>query len=83
MLFLYRPRETWMPFASPRGGTEQAVYNRRLQEQFESTRRVPPAVPVPAEHDPFEALKALGALHQSGVLTDAEFTAAKTRLLER
>jgi len=83
MLFLYRPRETWMPFASPRGGTEQAAYNRRLQEQFESTRRVSPAVPVPTELDPYRALKELAALHQSGVLTDAEFTAAKTRLLDR
>ena len=72
-----------MPFASPRSGTEQAAYNRRLQEQFESTRRVPPAAAMPAERDPSGALRELAALNQSGVLTDAEFTAAKTRLLER
>ena len=46
MLFLYRPRETWMPFASPRGRTQQAAYNRQLQGQFDSTRRVAPAAPA-------------------------------------
>ena len=82
MLFLYRPRQTWMPFALPRNRTQQAAYNRRLQEQFESTRRVAPAVPV-AAHDPVNDLKELGELHQSGVLTDAEFESAKAKLLAR
>ena len=76
MLFLYRPRETWMPFTSPRGGTQQAAYNRRLQEQFQSTRRCRPP-PGPTELDPVAALKELAALHQSGVLTDAEFAAPR------
>jgi hypothetical protein len=83
MLFLYRPRQTWLPLASPRGETEQGAYNRRLQEQFESTRRVSPAVPAPTERDHVTALKELAALHQSGALTDAEFTAAKSRVLGR
>ena len=48
MLFLYRPRETWMPFARPMSGTQQAAYNRSLQTKFESTRRVPKPVPAPA-----------------------------------
>ena len=47
MLFLYRPRETWMPFAGPRNRTDQAAYNRQLQQKFESTRRVAPAAPAP------------------------------------
>ena len=81
MLFLYRPRETWMPFAGPRGHTEQAAYNRRLQQQFDSTRRVTPAEPAAAPRDPIAALKELGALHESGVLTDAEFETAKSKLL--
>ena len=42
MLFLYRPRQTWMPYRSPRGYTDQSVYNRRMQERFDATRRVPP-----------------------------------------
>ena len=82
MLFLYRPRQTWMPFASPRGRTQQAAYNRQLQDRFESTRRVAPAVPA-TEHDPLQDLRELGALHQSGVLNDAEFASAKARLLAR
>jgi hypothetical protein len=82
MLFLYRPRQTWMPFALPRNSTEQAAYNRQLQAKFDSTRRVAPAAPL-AGHDSMSALKELGALHQAGILTDAEFAAAKSRLLAR
>jgi Short C-terminal domain len=82
MLFLYRPRQTWMPFALPRDRTQQAAYNRQLQEQFQSTRRVAPAVPA-AEHDTVNDLKELGELYRSGVLTDAEFESAKAKLLAR
>jgi Short C-terminal domain len=82
MLFLYRPRQTWMPFAMPRNRTEQAAYNRRLQEQFDSTRRVASAVPA-TERDSIGQLKMLHELHQSGALTDAEFESAKARLLAR
>ena len=91
MLFLYRPRETWMPFASPHAGTQQYAYNRQLQNQFQSTRRVPAAPPAPVlaaapapaleKRDPISALKELGALHATGVLTDAEFAAAKAKVL--
>jgi hypothetical protein len=80
MLFLYRPRETWMPFTSPRGRTQQAAYNRRLQGQFEATRRVAPAVPAP-QRDVIASLQDLGELHRSGTLTDAEFASAKAKLL--
>ena len=82
MLFLYRPRQTWMPFALPRNQTQQGAYNRQLQEQFESTRRVAPAVPATAP-DPISQLRVLAELHQSGVLTDAEFESAKGKLLAR
>ena len=80
MLFLYRPRETWMPFSLPRNRTEQAAYNRQLQQRFEATRRVAPAAPQ-AQRDPIAKLKELGALHASGALTDAEFETAKAKLL--
>jgi hypothetical protein len=83
MLFLYRPRETWMPFAGPRTRTDQAAYNRTLQAQFEASRRVAPAAPVAGNDVPITELTELGRLHQSGLLTDAEFTAAKTKLLSR
>ena len=91
MLFLYRPSQTWMPFARPTGGTQQAAYNRQLQAQFASTRRVPPALPapsapapaaLPAEKQDFAAsLERLAVLHSSGALTDAEFELAKSKLL--
>jgi hypothetical protein len=82
MLFLYRPRQTWMPFSFPRSRTQQAAYNRQLQERFESSRRVAPAVPSPAR-DPIADLEALAAMHERGALTDAEFSAAKARVLAR
>ena len=66
----------------PRNRTQQAAYNRQLQDQFESTRRVASAVPA-AEHDLVSDLKKLDELHQSGVLTDAEFESAKAKLLAR
>ncbi len=80
MLFLYRPRETWMPFALPRSRTDQAAYNRRLQADFASTRRVTPPVPA-AEPDLIGQLKELAELRETGVLTDAEFDSAKAALL--
>jgi hypothetical protein len=42
MLFLYRPRQTWMPFRVPRPYTEQQAYNMQLQQRFDASRRVPP-----------------------------------------
>ena len=80
MLFLYRPRQTWMPFSLPRNRSEQAAYNRRLQDRFDSTRRVAPAAPA-APRDPVADLKQLGELHRTGVLTDQEFADAKAKLL--
>ena len=84
MLFLYRPRQTWMPFGLPRNRTHQAAYNRQLQQQFNSTRRVAPPVPAPAPappRDPVRDLKELAELHEAGVLSDAEFAAAKAKFL--
>ena len=85
MLFLYRPRQTWMPYALPRGRTDQAAYNRRMQEKFQATRRVPVAAPAAAapapERDTVADLRGLGELRASGALTEDEFAAAKARLL--
>jgi hypothetical protein len=39
------------------------------------------AAPPPPEEDPMEKLKELGQLHESGVLTDEEFSAAKAKIL--
>ncbi len=85
MLFLYRPRQTWMPFGVPRPATQQGAYNRRLQQQFDATRRVPHRPPAgavgAAPHDPIAALKDLAALRASGALSEKEFAAAKAKVL--
>ena len=85
MLFLYRPRQTYMPFRRPRPRTDQDLYNYQLQQSFAATRQVPAytpadAPPEPAD-DPVARLKDLAQLHDSGALTDDEFSAAKARLL--
>ncbi len=83
MLFLYRPRQTWLPYRLPRNLTvqQQRAYNLQMQDRFDATRRVTPAAPAAAERDPLETLERLGALHAAGTLTDAEFAAAKERVL--
>jgi membrane protease subunit (stomatin/prohibitin family) len=60
---------------------QQAEYNRQPQERFASTRRAAAAVPTAAERDPVADLKKLAELHESGVLTDAEFEAAKAKFV--
>ncbi|MGH9214966.1 MAG: SHOCT domain-containing protein [Acidimicrobiales bacterium] len=82
MLFLYRPRQTWMPFRRPRPRTDQDAYNLRLQQSFAATRRVPPAAPAtPPAPDPVARLRDLSHLHETGALDDAEFAAAKVKVL--
>jgi Short C-terminal domain len=78
MLFLYRPRQTWMPYQVPRQPTQQVAFNQHLQESYAATRRVPPA---PSADNPVADLKDLAELHASGLLNDAEFAAAKAKLL--
>jgi Short C-terminal domain len=84
VLFLLRPRQTWMPYALPRSRTEQDLYNREQQDAYASTRRVAPYRPessAAARHDPYADLKELAQLHQSGALSDAEFASAKAKIL--
>jgi hypothetical protein len=84
MLFLYRPRQTWMPFRPPRPRTDQDRYNLRMQQAYAATRQVapytPPSDPAAAD-DPVRRLKELVRLHESGALSDAEFAAAKAKVL--
>jgi hypothetical protein len=70
-----------MPYCLPRSQMQQAQYNRELQERFASTRRVARAVPTTAQRDPVADLRQLAELHASGVLTDAEFAAAKAKFV--
>jgi hypothetical protein len=83
MLFLYRPRQTWLPIKVPRNMTvqQQRAYNLQMQNQFDSTRRVAPAPPAASERDPVDALQRLGDMYEAGTLTDDEFAAAKAKVL--
>lgn len=72
-------------------GTATAVSNRvsrrqagrwAEQEQAQAAQQPPPAqTPANSSEDPVEKLKQLGQLHQSGVLTDEEFAAAKAKVI--
>jgi hypothetical protein len=65
-----------MPYALPRSREQQDAYNQQLRDAYASTHRVAPYV-----GDRPAAVKELVELHQSGVLTDAEFAAAKAKVL--
>lgn len=74
-------------------GTATAVSNRvsrrqegkwAAQEQQQYAQQQQMAAPAPAptrEEDPIARLKQLAGLHDSGVLTDEEFAAAKAKIL--
>jgi hypothetical protein len=72
-------------------GTATSVSNRvsrrqegrwAAQEQPQAAAQpAPPAAPAQEAKDPIERLKELGALHESGVLTDEEFASAKAKIL--
>jgi Short C-terminal domain len=85
MLFLYRPRQTWMPFRPPRTRTDQDGYNLRMQQAYSATHRVAPYTPATSEsaatEDPVARLRELAQLHDAGALSDAEFAAAKAKVL--
>lgn len=82
MLFLLRPRQTYMPYALPRSQTEQAAYHRELEQIYDSSRRVgPPGTPASEASDLASRLRELGELHGAGALSDEEFAAAKGKLL--
>ncbi len=83
MLFLYRPRQTWMPFALPQSRTQQAAYNRQLQDKFELDPPGRSSRSRGRRARPAGDLQRLGDLHKPACLTDAEFEAVKARLLAR
>jgi Short C-terminal domain len=66
-----------MPYALPRSRELQDVYNEQLRQAYTSTRRV-----ARSRQDPLAQVRELADLHQSGVLTDDEFSAAKAKVLE-
>jgi hypothetical protein len=70
------------------GGTAGAVQHRQQgrwarkeEEQMAAQQQQMAAAPPPPEENSMEKLKELGQLHESGVLTDDEFAAAKAKIL--
>ena len=76
MLFLLRPRQTWMPYSLPRDPNQMAEWNQLSRDAYGATRRV-----APAAGDPLAEVRELAELHRSGALTDHEFAAAKKKVL--
>jgi hypothetical protein len=65
---------------------QQDAYNEQAQAAYQATQAPPPAYAAPApaaapETDIIAELERLARLHESGALSDEEFTAAKARVL--
>jgi Short C-terminal domain len=61
---------------------QQGRWAQQEQQQYEQQQPPPAAAPAPPpQEDPMEKLRELGQLHESGVLTDEEFAAAKAKVL--
>jgi hypothetical protein len=61
---------------------EQDVYNQQAAAAYEATQAPPPPAPAAAPApDTIAELERLSRLHESGALTDQEFTAAKRQAL--
>jgi hypothetical protein len=80
MLFLMRPRQSYLPYYLPQAPANLEARNRLARDAYGSTRRVPAPTPAPTR-DPVAALKDLAEMKEAGLLTDAEFTEAKARVL--
>jgi hypothetical protein len=61
---------------------DQNAQIAELQEQQYQQQAAVPAAPAEPAKDPMETLKELAALHEQGVLTDAEFEIQKTKILQ-
>jgi hypothetical protein len=83
MLFLLRPRQTYMPYALPRDPKQMATRNRMSRDAYASTRQAAPYAPesAPSGTDVVALVKDLAEMHKGGSLTDAEFAAAKAKVL--
>jgi len=69
-----------------RDPVQREAYNSIWHSTYDATRRSAPALPAPPApavppRDSIAQLKDLAALHESGVLTDAEFAAEKAKVL--
>ena len=60
---------------------QQGRWARQEEEQRAAQEQQQMAAAPPPEENSMEKLKELGQLHESGVLTDEEFAAAKAKIL--
>jgi multidrug resistance efflux pump len=64
--------------------TQQNQVNEQAQTAYAQTQAAPPPAapaPAPAPSDSTAELERLAKLHESGALSDEEFSAAKSKLL--
>ena len=63
----------------------QQAYQEQAYQQPAAPQQAyaPPVAPPPEEPDMMEQLQKLGDLKDQGILTDAEFTAQKAKILNR
>ena len=66
---------------APQPAYQQPVYQQPAPPPPTYQQPAPQAAPTGLTNDHIAQLKQLGALHESGVLTDAEFGAAKQKIL--
>jgi hypothetical protein len=59
----------------------QGEANEQASAPYQATQAAPSPAPAAAPADSTAELERLAKLHESGALTDAEFAAAKSRLL--
>jgi hypothetical protein len=74
-----RQANRWAAQGDPRYGGAPA-YDEPQEPQY-APPPPPPAPAAAAPVDPIQALKDLAALKEQGILTDAEFSAQKARIL--
>ena len=60
---------------------QAAKYDQQDAQQYAQQAPPPPVAAAPAEDEATAQLQNLAQLHQQGVLTDEEFTAAKAKIL--
>src|SRR3954464_4135845 len=61
--------------------SQDADYNQQQAAAVEQGMEQQAAAPQAASADPFEQIERLSKLHDEGALTDAEFAAAKAKIL--
>jgi|SRR5947209_2127307 len=61
---------------------QDAGQDQQISDLQQQQAQAPQAAPAPSADDNFEQLQKLGEMHEKGILTDDEFTAAKQKILK-